>query len=79
MPFPWSRSSGVKDKETSDEEEATIIFETNQSKSVSHTAADQSNLVSYTDSSSEEEKDLHIDVNFHEPIDMPLINFLFLK
>ena len=72
MPFLWLRNSGVNDKETSDEEEATIIIETNQSNSVSHTAADQLNLVSYTDSSSEVEEDLHIDVNFHEPTDMAI-------
>ena len=47
-------------------------------KPVSHTVADQLKLVSYTDSSSEEE-DLHVDVNFDEPIDLPLINFLLLK
>ena len=33
--------------------------------------ADQSKLVSYTDSSGEEE-DLHVDVNFDEPIDLAL-------
>ena len=38
-------------------------------KLISHTAADQSKLVSYTDSGSEEE-DLHVDVNFDEPIDL---------
>ena len=36
------------------------------------TAADQSKLVSYTDSSSEENEDLHIDVNFDEPIDLAI-------
>ena len=41
--------SGVKDEESSDEEEAAIIIETDQSKPVSHTAADQSKLVSYSD------------------------------
>ena len=30
------------------------------------TAADQLKLVNYTDSSSEEEEDLHVDVNFDE-------------
>ena len=35
------------------------------------TAADQSKLVSYTDSSSEEE-DHHVDVNFDEPIDLAI-------
>ena len=60
--------SGVNDKENSDEEEAAIVTETDQSK-----------LVSYTDSSSEEE-DLHVDVNFDEPIDL-IINWfsVFLK
>ena len=47
--------SGVNDEESSDEEEAAIVIETDQSKPVSHTAADQSKLVSYTDSSSDEE------------------------
>ena len=41
--------SGVKDEESSDEEEAAIVIETDQSKPVSHTAADQSKLVSYSD------------------------------
>ena len=33
---------------------------------------DQSKLVRYTDSSSEEEEDLHVDVNFDEPIDLAI-------
>ena len=32
--------------------------------------ADKSKLVSYIDSSSEEEEDLHIDIGFDEPIDL---------
>ena len=48
-----------------------LSFETDQSKPVSQTAADQSKLVSYTDSSNEEE-DLHIDANFDEPIDLAI-------
>ena len=64
--------SGTNDEESSDdEEEAAIVIETNQAKPVSHSAADQSKLVSYTDSSSEEE-DLHVDVNFDEPIDLAI-------
>ena len=44
-------------------------IETDLSKSVSHTAADQSTLVSYTNSSSkEEEEDLHIDVILDKPL-----------
>ena len=39
-------------------------------KPVSYTASDQSKVVSYTDSSSEEEEDLHVDVNFNKPIDL---------
>ena len=35
------------------------------------TTTDQSKLASYTDSSSEEE-DLHVDVNFDEPIDLAI-------
>ena len=62
--------SGVNDEESSDEEEAAIVIETDQSKPVSHTAADPSKLVSYTDSISEKEEDLHVDVNFHLPIDL---------
>ena len=42
--------SGVNDEESSDEEETAIVIETDQSK-----------LVSYTDSSSEEEEDLHVE------------------
>ena len=64
--------SGVNDEESSDEREAAIIIETDQSNPASHTPADQSKLVSYTDSSSEEEEDLHVDVNFDEPIDLTI-------
>ena len=71
--------SGVNDKESSHEEEAAIVHKIDQSKPVNHTVADQSKLVSYTDSSREEEEDLHVDVNFDQPIDLVLINFLFLK
>ena len=47
-------------KESSDEREAAIFIEDDQSK-----------LVSYTDSSSEkEEENLHADVSFDEPIDL---------
>ena len=39
----------------------------------SHTAVDQSKLVRYTDiSSDEEEEDLHVDINFDEPIDLAI-------
>ena len=43
--------SGVNYEGSSDEEveEAAIVIETDQSKPVSHTAADQSKLVSYTE------------------------------
>ena len=79
--------NGVSDEESSNKEEAAIVIETDQSKPVSHTAADQSKpvshtgadqskLVSYTGSSSEEEEDLHVDVN---QLTWPLINFLILK
>ena len=63
--------SRVIDEGSSDEEEAAIVIETDQLKPVSHTAADHSKLVSYTESSSEEE-DLHVDVNFDEPIDLAI-------
>ena len=56
----------------SDEEEVAIVIETDQSKPVSHTAAGQSKLVSYTESSSEEEEDLYVEVNFDEPIDLAI-------
>ena len=49
--------SGVNDEERSDEEEVAIVIETDQSKSVSHAAANQAKLVSCTDSSSEEKED----------------------
>ena len=63
--------SGVNDEEGSDDE-AAIVIETDQSKPVSHTAANQSKLVSYTDSSSKEEEEggLHVDVNFNETLDL---------
>ena len=64
--------SGVNDEESSDKEEVAIVIETDQSKSVSHTADDQSKLVSYNDSSSEEEEDLHVDINFDEPTDLAI-------
>ena len=65
--------TGVKDEESSDEEEVAIVIETDQSKQVNHTASDQSKLVSYTDSSSEEEeKNLHVGANFDEPINLTI-------
>ena len=68
--YDWS---GFNNKESSDEEEAAIVIETFQLKPVSHPAADQSKMVSYTDcSSEEEEEDLHADVNFDEPIDLAI-------
>ena len=66
-------------KESSDEREAAIFIEDDQSKPVSYTAADQSKLVSYTDSSSEEEEDLHLTLILMKQLTRPLINFLFLK
>ena len=39
---------------------------------------DQSKLVSYTDTSSEQE-DLHVDVNFDEPIDLAINQFSVFK
>ena len=63
--------SGANDEESNDEEEAASIIETDKSKSVSHTAADQSKLVSYIYSRGEEE-DLDVDINFHEPIDLAI-------
>ena len=41
-------------------------------KSRIRTVADQSKLVSYTVSSSEKEEDLHVDLNFDEPIDLAI-------
>ena len=35
-------------------------------------ATDQSKLVSYTNSISEEEENLHVDVNFDEPIGLAI-------
>ena len=66
--------SGVNDGDSSNEEEATIVIETDQS--VSHKQWVTRRLVSYTDSSSEE--DVHVDVNFDEPTDV-VINCLFFK
>ena len=48
--------SGVNEEESSDEEETVIVIETDQSKPVSHTEADQLKLVSYNDSSGEKKK-----------------------
>ena len=59
--------SGVNEEESSGEEAATVT-ETDHAKPVSHTAADQSKLVSYTDSISEQ--DIHVDINFNEPTDL---------
>ena len=63
--------STFSNEESSDEEQAAIVIETDQSKPFSQTVADHSKLISYTDSSSEEE-DLHVDVNFDEPIDLAI-------
>ena len=50
--------SGVKDKESSDEEEAAIVIENDQSKPVSRNSG--------------EEEDLHVEVNFDEPVDLAI-------
>ena len=63
--------SGVKDEERSDKEVAAVVIENDQLKPVSHTATNQSKLVSYTDIGSEEE-DIHVDVNFDETIDLAI-------
>ena len=57
---------------SSDEEEASVVNETNHSKPVSHTGADQSKLVSYSYSNSEEKEDLLVDVSFDEPVDLAI-------
>ena len=64
--------SGVNDEESRDEKEAIIVTEADQWKPVRHTAVDQSKLVRYTDSGSEEEEDPHVDINFDEPIDLAI-------
>ena len=64
--------SRVNDEESSDEEEAATVIETDQSKPVGHTLADQSKLVSYIDIGSDEEEDLQVDVNFDEPIHLTI-------
>ena len=61
---------GAKNEESSNKEVAAIVIENDQSKPVSHTATSQSKLVSYTDISIEGEEDIHVDVNFEEPIDL---------
>ena len=61
--------STVSNEESSDEEQAAIVIETDQSKPVTHTAADYSKLISYPGS---EEEDLHVDVNFDEPVDLAI-------
>ena len=68
---------GVNDEESSDEEEAAIVIETDQLKPVSHTAANQSKLFSHTDSSSEVEGESTL--TLMSQLTWPLINFLFLK
>ena len=47
-----------------------IVVETDQSKPISRQECDESKLVSYTDSSSEE--NLHVDVNFDKRIDLSI-------
>ena len=64
--------SGDNDEESRDKEEAAIIIENDQLKPFSDTATDQSKLVSYTDSSSKEEEDLHVDFNFDEQTDVAI-------
>ena len=52
---------GIDDEESSDEEETAIVIETDQSKPVS-----------YTDSSSEETENFHVDVDFNESNDLAI-------
>lgn len=59
-------------KESSDEREAAIFIEDDQSKPVSYTAADQLKLVSYTESSIEEIEDLHVDAIFDQPFELTI-------
>ena len=61
--------SGVNGKDSSDEKQAGIFIETDQSKPVSHTVADQSKLIIYTDRSSEA---VSGSGNFDEPIDLTI-------
>ena len=53
-------------------EKAAIVIETDQSKPISDTSADQSNLISYTNINSEGEEDLHVEVTFDEPVDLAM-------
>ena len=68
--------SGVNDEESSDEEEAAIVIETDQSKPVSHTAADQSNW-SVTLTVVVKKKTSTLTLILMNQWTWPLINFLF--
>ena len=69
--------SGVNDEESSDKEEAAIVTETDQSKPVSHTVADQS--VSLTVVVKKKKKTSTLTLILMNQLTWSLINFLFLK
>ena len=69
--------SGANDEESNDEEEAAIVIETDKSKAVSHTAADQLKLVTLTVVVKKETSTLTLILM--NQLTLPLINFLFLK
>ena len=66
--------SGVKDEESSDEEEAAIVIETDQSKPVvTRRLISQNWSVTVTLIVRSEEEDIQIDDDFDEPIDLSVM------
>ena len=68
--------SGVNDEESSDKEEAAIVTETDQSKPVSHTVADQSVSLTVV---VKKKKTSTLTLILMNQLTWSLINFLFLK
>ena len=71
----YDYDSGVNDEESSDKEEAAIVTETDQSKPVSHTVADQSVSLTVV----VKKKTSTLTLILMNQLTWSLINFLFLK
>ena len=71
--------SGVNEEESSGEEEAALVIETDQSKPASHTAGDQSKLVSSLTVVLKKKKTSTLTLILMNQFTWPLIIFLLLK
>ena len=56
-----------------------VVKKENLQRLISQNSVWSVKMVSYTDSSSEEEKDLNVNLNFHEPIDLAVNQFSVFK